>query len=81
MTARGIDIPDVDMVVNYDLPDKAENYVHRGLEELEEGAIKDDISFISEGETNARRNIEKYVHKRIKVLNIDKAEYENTILF
>ena len=29
VTARGIDIPDVDYVVNYDLPDKAENYVHR----------------------------------------------------
>ena len=29
VSARGIDIPDVDYVVNYDLPDKAENYVHR----------------------------------------------------
>jgi superfamily II DNA/RNA helicase len=29
VSARGIDIPDVDYVVNYDLPDKPENYVHR----------------------------------------------------
>ena len=29
VSARGIDIPDVDYVVNYDLPDVAENYVHR----------------------------------------------------
>jgi ATP-dependent RNA helicase RhlE len=29
VTARGIDIDDVDLVVNYDLPDYTENYVHR----------------------------------------------------
>ena len=29
VSARGIDIPDVDQVVNYDLPAVAENYVHR----------------------------------------------------
>lgn len=29
VSARGIDIPDVDFVVNYDLPEHPENYVHR----------------------------------------------------
>ncbi len=29
VSARGIDIPDVNYVINYDLPDKPENYVHR----------------------------------------------------
>src|SRR5690606_16522648 len=29
VNARGIDIPNVDYVVNYDLPDEPENYVHR----------------------------------------------------
>lgn len=81
VTARGIDIPDVDMVVNYDLPDKAENYVHR-VGRTGRGRNKGQaISFISEGEKPMLEEIEKYVHKRIKVLNIDKAEYENTILF
>ena len=30
VSARGIDIPDVNYVINYDLPVKTENYVHRG---------------------------------------------------
>ena len=30
ISARGIDFPNVDFVVNYDLPEVAENYVHRG---------------------------------------------------
>jgi len=29
LSARGIDIPDVTHVINYDLPEKPENYVHR----------------------------------------------------
>ncbi|PJC67697.1 MAG: hypothetical protein CO017_11065, partial [Zetaproteobacteria bacterium CG_4_8_14_3_um_filter_59_5] len=29
VSARGIDVPDVQFVINYDLPEKAENYVHR----------------------------------------------------
>ncbi|MBU8910572.1 MAG: DEAD/DEAH box helicase, partial [Desulfobacterales bacterium] len=29
VSARGIDIPDVHYVINYDLPEKSENYVHR----------------------------------------------------
>lgn len=29
VSARGLDIPNVNYVVNYDLPEKAENYVHR----------------------------------------------------
>ena len=29
VSARGIDIPNVDFVINYDLPEKSENYVHR----------------------------------------------------
>ncbi|MEZ4844322.1 MAG: DEAD/DEAH box helicase [Bacteroidia bacterium] len=29
VSARGIDIPDVDIVINYDLPELTENYVHR----------------------------------------------------
>ena len=36
VSARGIDIPDVDQVINYDLPDVAEVYVHLLGERVEE---------------------------------------------
>ena len=81
VTSRGIDIPDVDMVVNYDLPDKAENYVHR-VGRTGRGKNKGQaVSFVSENEKELLTEIEKYVHKRIKVLEISKTDYENTILF
>ncbi len=81
VTSRGIDIPDVDMVVNYDLPDKAENYVHR-VGRTGRGKNKGQaISFVSKSEKEMLAEIEKYVHKRIKVVEINKTDYENTILF
>ena len=79
VTARGIDIPDVDMVVNYDLPDKAENYVHR-VGRTGRGRNKGQaVSFVSQEERQMLGEIEKFVHKKIKVMEISKAEYENTI--
>ena len=29
VSARGIDVPNVDFVINYDLPDSSETYIHR----------------------------------------------------
>ncbi len=81
VTARGIDIPDVDFVVNYDLPDKAENYVHR-VGRTGRGTKKGQaVSFCSEEEKTILNEIEKYVHGKIAVLEISKLDYENTVLF
>ena len=81
VTARGIDIPDVDMVVNYDLPDKAENYVHRVGRTGRGRNMGQAVSFVSKEEREMLLEIEKYVHKKIKVLDISKAEYDDTIFF
>ncbi len=81
VTARGIDIPDVDYVINYDLPDKAENYVHR-VGRTGRGTKKGQaVSFCSEDEKAMLNEIEKYVHNKIEVLEISKLDYENTVLF
>ncbi|HHM21562.1 MAG TPA: DEAD/DEAH box helicase [Bacteroidetes bacterium] len=79
VTARGIDIPDVDLVVNYDLPDKAENYVHR-VGRTGRGKNKGQaVSFVSQEEREMLAQIEQYVHKKIQVIPMSKGEYENTI--
>lgn len=80
VTARGIDIPNVDMVINYDLPDKAENYVHR-VGRTGRGKNRGQaISFVSEKERAMLEEIEQFVHKKITVLEMSKAEYDETIL-
>ncbi|MBK8967681.1 MAG: DEAD/DEAH box helicase [Lewinellaceae bacterium] len=81
VSARGIDIPEVDFVVNYDLPDIAENYVHR-VGRTGRGKQKGDaLSFCSTEEKAMLEEIEAYLGKSISVLEIDKTEYNETLRF
>jgi ATP-dependent RNA helicase RhlE len=79
VSARGIDIPDVDFVVNYDLPDVAENYVHR-VGRTGRGVKKGlAVSFCSSEEKAMLAEIEAYVSKPITVLEVSKREYSETL--
>lgn len=81
VSARGIDIPNVDYVVNYDLPDVAENYVHR-IGRTGRGKNKGDaVSFCSKQEKEYLDAIEEFVGKPIKVLKIEREDYQETIDF
>lgn len=79
VSARGIDIANVDYVVNYDLPEQAENYVHR-VGRTGRGTQRGHaVSFCSTEEKPILKEIETYLTKPIKVLNIDQLDYEATI--
>lgn len=81
VSARGIDIPDVDYVVNYDLPEVSENYVHR-VGRTGRGKNKGiAISFCSNEEREILKEIEKFLAKPIKVVSISKEDYTQTIDF
>lgn len=76
VSARGIDIPDVTHVVNYDLPEKAENYVHR-IGRTGRGFNKGiAVSFCSAQEKPLLTEIEKLIGKKIDVIKISKSDYE-----
>ena len=79
VSARGIDIPDVNYVINYDLPDKAENYVHR-VGRTGRGVNKGDaLSFCSKEEKELLEEIQKFITKDIDVIKITKQDYSFTI--
>ncbi|MBL0911940.1 MAG: DEAD/DEAH box helicase [Bacteroidia bacterium] len=79
VSARGIDVEGVDMVVNYDLPDVPENYVHR-IGRTGRGRSKGQaISFCSTEEKPLLEEIEKLVTKQIEIVSISKADYEFTL--
>ncbi|HLN52305.1 MAG TPA: DEAD/DEAH box helicase [Lentimicrobium sp.] len=79
VTARGIDIPNVEYVINYDLPEKAENYVHRVGRTGRATKRGIAISFCSEGEKPVLEEIQSYLEREIEVLKISKKEYAETI--
>lgn len=81
VNARGIDIPDVDYVVNYDLPDVPENYVHR-IGRTGRGVKKGQaVSFCSDEEKPVLEAIQAYIGKEVSVMKIDKNDYRETISF
>jgi len=81
VSARGIDIPDVDFVLNYDLPETSENYVHR-VGRTGRGTQKGQaVSFCSTEEKELLIEIEKNLGKNIRRIEISKNEYQNTLNF
>jgi ATP-dependent RNA helicase RhlE len=79
VSARGIDIAHVDYVVNYDLPEVSENYVHR-VGRTGRGIQKGyAISFCSPEEKDILKEIEDYLGKEINVLEIKPKEYAETL--
>lgn len=64
VAARGIDIPDVAYVINYDLPNAPESYVHRIGRTARAGRDGTAISFCSPEERGQLRDIEKLIGRR-----------------
>ncbi|MFL6759856.1 DEAD/DEAH box helicase [Sphingomonas sp.] len=67
IAARGIDIPGVSHVVNFDLPDVPEQYVHRIGRTARAGADGIAIAFCSPDERGNLRDIERTTRQRIPV--------------
>lgn len=65
VAARGLHIPDVSHVFNFDLPDDAEDYVHRIGRTARAGASGDAISFACETHAFSLPDIEAFIGHRI----------------
>lgn len=65
VAARGLHIPEVSHVINYDLPQDAEDYVHRIGRTARAGAAGEAISFACESYVYSLPDIEKYIDQKI----------------
>lgn len=63
--ARGIDIDDIEMVVNYDVPREAEDYVHRIGRTARANRDGRAVTFVSPEEIGKLRRIEKLLEKEV----------------
>ena len=81
ISARGIHIDNVDYVVNYDLPDQPENYVHR-VGRTGRGMQKGNaVTFCAPEEKPILAEIESFITKPIRVLDVKKDDYTETLLY
>ncbi|GBE02904.1 ATP-dependent RNA helicase RhlE [bacterium BMS3Bbin06] len=76
VSARGIDVPDVDYVINYDLPDNPENYVHRVGRTGRGINLGVAISFCSKEEKGLLEDIQQLINKDIEVIKLYRKDYD-----
>ena len=79
VSARGIDIDGVEYVVNYDLPEQPENYVHRVGRTGRGKKRGTAIAFCSPEEKPLLDAIEEYTGNKISVLEITRSDYSATL--
>eukprot|EP01067_Filipodium_phascolosomae_P001429 Filipodium_phascolosomae@DN1953_c0_g1_i1.p1 len=68
LLARGIDVQQVSLVINFDLPISMENYIHRIGRSGRFGRKGIAINFITEADKNTLRELEVYYHTEIEEL-------------
>ncbi|HOI43381.1 MAG TPA: DEAD/DEAH box helicase, partial [Elusimicrobiales bacterium] len=67
IAARGIDVTGIELVINYDLPDEDENYVHRIGRTGRAGKTGHAISFATPDQAQMVRSIERLIRKPLKL--------------
>ena len=73
VAARGLDISDLPMVINYEIPSAPEDYVHRIGRTGRAGASGVAISLVSEDEEKYLAEIEKLIKRSVEKVQIDPA--------
>jgi len=69
IASRGIDVDKLGLVINYEIPEQAETYVHRIGRTGRAGHLGKAMSFCDSGERGLVRDIHKLIKKNIPVVN------------
>merc|ERR1712154_567252 len=74
LLARGIDVQQVSLVINYDLPQSMENYLHRIGRSGRFGRKGVAINFVTNSDVRSMKDIEQFYHTQIEELPSDIAD-------
>ena len=70
VAARGLDIPDVSHVINFDLPDETENYIHRIGRTARMGKVGEAMSLVTPEERQSLGQIERVLGRKLERENV-----------
>merc|ERR1711876_48092 len=74
LLARGIDVQQVSLVINYDLPSNRENYIHRIGRSGRFGRKGVAINFVTDEDVRTLRGIEQFYNTKVEEMPMDVAE-------
>jgi ATP-dependent RNA helicase RhlE len=81
IAARGIDIADISHVINYDVPEHSEDYVHRIGRTGRAQKVGDAFTLMNGEELGSLQAIERFIGQKIPRLKLEGFPYKYTALF
>jgi ATP-dependent RNA helicase DeaD len=77
VAARGIDVPHIEHVINYDLPQMAEDFIHRIGRTARAGSKGIALSFVTKGDFSKWKEIQKILNPEKHINNQHKTKNKN----
>ena len=80
IAARGIDVPDISHVVNYDMPDTADSYTHRVGRTARASRKGNAINLVTRDDVGVVADVEMLLKERLQCTTIDDFDYDRTFI-
>lgn len=74
VASRGLDIPHVDVVINYDLPQHSKDYIHRVGRTARAGRYGKSVTFVTQYDVEMYQKIEHLIGKKLPLYDTEEQE-------
>ena len=77
IASRGLDVPHIEHIINYDMPQAPEDFIHRIGRTARAGSVGEAVSFLTQKDTRIWRSIERLLNKEEFKKKKGNSKYEN----
>ena len=81
IASRGLDVPHIEHIINYDMPQAPEDFIHRIGRTARAGSVGEAVSFLTQKDTRIWRSIERLLNKEESKRKIGNSKNEYTSKF